>query len=157
MFGRLIWGLTEQWCVLSRSIVPTDSDSQHDKQLNSIAQRAARKMRRRFVHQIVTYSGQGTAMVVGCLRPYVLVNVSLFSGLTPEQLEQILTHELAHVYRLDPLTQVFQRLAESIMFFHPACGRHQSRGVAASRSLPVMNGSPASTPLWIMHTRCSDV
>lgn len=59
-------------------------------------------------------------MVVGWLRPVILLPASSLSGLTPAQLEAILAHELAHVRRYDYLVNVFQNLIETLMFYHPA-------------------------------------
>ncbi len=84
------------------------------------AKNAATSLHQTLATQITVYEGTGTAFVLGILRPVILVNASLLSGLTPEQLQQILVHELAHIYRLDPITQVIQRFVESILFFHPA-------------------------------------
>ncbi len=58
--------------------------------------------------------------VVGVLRPMVLLPVSLSTGLTPEQLSVMLTHELAHIRRYDHFVNLLQRLVEAILFFHPA-------------------------------------
>jgi TonB family protein len=41
-------------------------------------------------------------------------------GLTPEQLEAVLAHELAHIRRYDYLVNVLQMLAEALLFYHPA-------------------------------------
>jgi uncharacterized protein involved in exopolysaccharide biosynthesis/beta-lactamase regulating signal transducer with metallopeptidase domain len=57
--------------------------------------------------------------VVGWLRPVILLPASTIAGLTPDQLETILAHELAHVRRLDYLVNAFQCLVESLMFYHP--------------------------------------
>jgi hypothetical protein len=59
-------------------------------------------------------------VVVGWLRPVVLLPVSLISGFTPEQLSAILAHELAHIRRHDFVVNVLQRSVESILFYHPA-------------------------------------
>jgi beta-lactamase regulating signal transducer with metallopeptidase domain/uncharacterized protein involved in exopolysaccharide biosynthesis len=59
-------------------------------------------------------------MVIGWLKPVILLPASALSGLTPAQLEAILAHELAHVRRYDYLVNWFQTLAETLMFYHPA-------------------------------------
>ncbi len=59
-------------------------------------------------------------MVVGWLKPVVLVPASLFSGLSAAELEAILAHELAHVRRHDYLVNLLQNLAETLFFYHPA-------------------------------------
>lgn len=58
-------------------------------------------------------------MVVGWLRPVILVPVSAISGLTTWQLELILMHELAHVRRYDHLVNLFQVVIETLLFYHP--------------------------------------
>jgi beta-lactamase regulating signal transducer with metallopeptidase domain len=58
--------------------------------------------------------------VIGWLRPVILLPASALTGLTPEQLEAILAHELAHVRRLDCLVNVCQCALETLMFYHPA-------------------------------------
>jgi beta-lactamase regulating signal transducer with metallopeptidase domain len=59
-------------------------------------------------------------MVVGLIKPMILLPVGLAAGLTISQLESVLLHELAHIRRLDLLVNVFQRMVESFGFFHPA-------------------------------------
>jgi beta-lactamase regulating signal transducer with metallopeptidase domain len=58
--------------------------------------------------------------VVGVLRPAVLVPASALTGLTAQQLELILAHELAHVRRHDYLVNLLQSAAETLLFYHPA-------------------------------------
>jgi beta-lactamase regulating signal transducer with metallopeptidase domain len=58
--------------------------------------------------------------VIGWLRPVILAPVGVLCGLTPEQVEALLAHELAHVRRHDYLVNVLQGIAESLLFYHPA-------------------------------------
>ena len=57
---------------------------------------------------------------VGWLRPAILLPASAFTGLTPQQLEAVLAHELAHVRRNDYLVNVLQTGVETLLFYHPA-------------------------------------
>ena len=50
----------------------------------------------------------------------MLVPASSLSGLSAQQLEMILAHELAHIRRHDYLVNVLQSVAETLLFFHPA-------------------------------------
>lgn len=59
-------------------------------------------------------------MVIGVLRPLVLVPASVLSGLTPRQLELIIAHELEHVRRFDPVVNQLQCVVEAVFFFHPS-------------------------------------
>jgi beta-lactamase regulating signal transducer with metallopeptidase domain len=58
--------------------------------------------------------------VVGILRPTVLLPFTFATGLSANQIEMLLAHELAHIRRWDPLVNVAQRLIEALLFFHPA-------------------------------------
>lgn len=58
--------------------------------------------------------------VVGWLKPVILVPASAFAGLTPQQLEAVLAHELAHVRRHDYLVNLLQAAVETLLFYHPA-------------------------------------
>jgi beta-lactamase regulating signal transducer with metallopeptidase domain len=58
--------------------------------------------------------------VIGYFRPVLLLPVSALSGMSPQQLEAVIAHELAHIRRQDYLVNVFQQFAEILLFFHPA-------------------------------------
>lgn len=58
--------------------------------------------------------------VVGWLRPVILVPVSAFTGLSPQQIEALLAHELAHIRRHDYLVNLLQTAIETLLFYHPA-------------------------------------
>ena len=58
--------------------------------------------------------------VVGWLRPVILLPASALTGLTTEQLEAILAHELAHIRRHDYLINMLQTIVETLGFYHPA-------------------------------------
>ena len=59
-------------------------------------------------------------LVIGYLKPLILVPTGVLSGLTPQQLELILAHELAHIKRGDPFVNLVQHAAETLLFFNPA-------------------------------------
>jgi beta-lactamase regulating signal transducer with metallopeptidase domain len=58
-------------------------------------------------------------VMIGFLRPVILMPVAMFNNLTAEQLEAILLHELAHIKRNDYLLNIFQSIVETILFFNP--------------------------------------
>jgi beta-lactamase regulating signal transducer with metallopeptidase domain len=64
--------------------------------------------------------GLAQPVLVGIVRPTILLPASAVTGWTPEELEMVLLHELAHVRRWDNLVNLIQRLVESLLFFHPA-------------------------------------
>jgi len=57
---------------------------------------------------------------LGWLRPVVLLPVSALTALTPEQIELLIAHELAHVRRHDYLVNLIQTAVETVLFYHPA-------------------------------------
>ena len=59
-------------------------------------------------------------MVVGILRPVVLFPAASLLILSPDQLQAVLVHELAHVRRYDNLINLLQTVIETIFFYHPA-------------------------------------
>jgi beta-lactamase regulating signal transducer with metallopeptidase domain/NADPH-dependent 7-cyano-7-deazaguanine reductase QueF-like protein len=59
-------------------------------------------------------------VVVGYLRPVILLPVSLLTSLPAVQIEAILAHELAHVRRHDFVVNLLQTLVETLFFYHPA-------------------------------------
>ena len=70
---------------------------------------------------LIAASGRvASPIVVGVLRPMILLPISTVSGMSPAMIEWILLHELAHVRRFDNVVIVLQRIVESALFFHPA-------------------------------------
>ncbi|MFO0977432.1 MAG: M56 family metallopeptidase [Planctomycetaceae bacterium] len=59
-------------------------------------------------------------VVIGVLRPVVLIPVSMITGLSPEEFSSIISHELAHIRRFDLWINLIQRIVEAFLFFHPA-------------------------------------
>lgn len=58
-------------------------------------------------------------LVVGHLKPVILLPFGMLSGLSPAQLEAILLHELAHVRRHDFLINLMLSILEILLFYHP--------------------------------------
>lgn len=59
-------------------------------------------------------------LIIGHLRPVILIPVGALTGLTPEQIRAILLHELAHIRRYDFLINLILSGLEVILFYHPA-------------------------------------
>ena len=59
-------------------------------------------------------------MTIGALRAIVLLPVSAVTSLSPDELEVVFAHELAHIRRADFFWNLLQTLAETLFFFHPA-------------------------------------
>ncbi len=61
-----------------------------------------------------------TPQVFGWLRPILLLPAAAIAGLTPQQIEAVIAHELAHVRRHDYLVNLLQTVVESLLYYHPA-------------------------------------
>jgi bla regulator protein blaR1 len=61
-----------------------------------------------------------TPMVVGHLKPLILFPMGIINRLTPEEVEAILAHELAHIMRKDFIFNILQSIVEALFYFHPA-------------------------------------
>ena len=59
-------------------------------------------------------------VVIGYLRPAILVPAGMLAGLPAEHVEAILLHELAHIRRADYLVALIQSAIEGLLFYHPA-------------------------------------
>jgi bla regulator protein BlaR1 len=71
-------------------------------------------------------------MVMGWLRPVVILPASMLTCLSCAQLESLIAHELAHVRRYDYLINLLQTSIEVLLFFHP-CVKWISRQVRVER------------------------
>lgn len=75
------------------------------------------------IRQPVTILESGLAkvpLVIGHLKPVILMPLGLLTTLTPGEIEAILIHELAHIRRRDFLVNLLQSLMEIVFFFNPA-------------------------------------
>jgi len=59
-------------------------------------------------------------VVLGHLRPVILLPLGAVAGLSPALLEALLAHELAHIVRRDYLLNLGLAVAEVLFFYHPA-------------------------------------
>jgi beta-lactamase regulating signal transducer with metallopeptidase domain len=57
--------------------------------------------------------------VIGWFRPIVLLPVTAITGLSEEQLQSIIAHELAHIRNYDAFVNVVQIGIETLLFYHP--------------------------------------
>lgn len=57
---------------------------------------------------------------IGYLKPVIVLPLGLICQLPAAQVETILWHELAHIYRRDYIVNILQRMVEAIFFFNPA-------------------------------------
>lgn len=79
----------------------------------------------------LTPDAQGAPFAGGVLRPYVCLPASSCSRLTPDQLDAVLAHELAHVARRDVLFSNVLRLGADLLWPLPGVGLLTRRVLAA--------------------------
>ena len=60
-----------------------------------------------------------TPVVIGWLKPVILVPASVLLQINPKELETIITHELVHIRRCDALVNFAQSVVEILFFYHP--------------------------------------
>ncbi len=58
-------------------------------------------------------------MVIGHIKPIILLPVGIITGLPAREVEAVIAHELAHVKRYDYLINILQTIVESLLFFNP--------------------------------------
>jgi beta-lactamase regulating signal transducer with metallopeptidase domain len=74
-------------------------------------------IRRRFA--VVVRATGAAPFVFGLWKPTLVLPAALMTGLTPDQLEAVLLHELAHLRRYDDVVNFVQLVVEAILFFNP--------------------------------------
>ncbi|MCO5948295.1 M56 family metallopeptidase [Mucilaginibacter flavidus] len=75
------------------------------------------------IKQTVTLLESGIAkipLVIGYLKPVILIPVGLVNSMEQPEVEAILLHELAHIGRNDYLVNLLQSIMETLLFFNPA-------------------------------------
>lgn len=78
------------------------------------------RIKRRVV--LATSTRVSVPMVIGYLKPVIVIPLGLLTALPYDQIEAIILHELAHIRRHDYLVNIFQTCVETLFFFNPAVG-----------------------------------
>ncbi|MEZ6089208.1 MAG: M56 family metallopeptidase [Pirellulaceae bacterium] len=90
-----------------------------DEVLLSLLRGAASKLGIVRKLQLLVNTRIESPVVVGVLRSTIVIPTSFASGVSPELIEAIFAHELAHVRRFDYLINLVQSMIESLFFYHP--------------------------------------
>ncbi len=109
--GRALWHLH----VLRKSCEPVDPATL-DPLLRETLQRS--RTHRRVL--LCTSDFVRVPTAIGLLKPAVVIPRWVMRELSPEEVNQILLHELAHLTRWDDWTNLAQQLVKVVFFFHPA-------------------------------------
>src|SRR5579862_7076518 len=100
---------------LRQSFVPFDLN-QLDGRVTQTLKRC--QSQRRF--SLCTSENVEVPAAIGLVEPVIVLPKWLIQELSPEELEQILLHEFAHLRRRDDWTNLIQQLVKALFFFHPA-------------------------------------
>jgi beta-lactamase regulating signal transducer with metallopeptidase domain/predicted nucleic acid-binding Zn-ribbon protein len=84
----------------------------------TFAQLLARLNMRRPIQLLISHEID-SPMTAGCWKPMILMPAVMLTRLSPDLIEALLAHELAHIKRNDYLINLIQNLIEIILFFHP--------------------------------------
>ncbi len=109
--GGGLWWLDRFYLVQARP-----APAAWNTRLQDLAQRMGLSRR---VRLLVSDRAQ-SPLAMGWLKPAILLPASALLALSPDALEAVLAHELAHLRRNDYLANLLQTLAEALLFFHPA-------------------------------------
>ncbi|WP_207493554.1 M56 family metallopeptidase [Aridibaculum aurantiacum] len=58
-------------------------------------------------------------LTIGFLKPVILIPLASINHLSPQQMEAVLLHEIAHIKRMDYLLNILLSIVEAILFFNP--------------------------------------
>lgn len=61
-----------------------------------------------------------TPMMIGHMKPIILLPIGLVNQLDNDEVEAIICHEIAHIMRNDYLVNILQTLVEVLYYYHPA-------------------------------------
>jgi len=112
--SRLVLGYAGTvWLRRRRFMLPSES-------LRESARLIAQRIGLRVVPRIAYCSRVTQAITVGLLRPVVLLPSAWATEMSPTVLEAVIAHELAHIRRHDLWINLLQRVAEVLLFYHPA-------------------------------------
>lgn len=89
-------------------------------ELQAVAHGLAQRLGIRRVVGVYESSRVSVPVMIGWLRPVVLMPPAALAGLSLAQVEAIIAHEFAHIRRHDYLVNLLQTAVETALFFHPA-------------------------------------
>ena len=149
-FVRLTWGLWNLH-VLRKSLTPVELDLLDA----GMREKLARHGQYRPV-VVCTSDRVNTPTAVGLVSPAVVIPSWLLKELSPEDLNQTLLHELAHLRRWDDWTNLTQKIVMALFFFHPAVWWIEKkisleREMACDDAVLAESGSPRAYAACLVH------
>lgn len=111
---RLLFGWIRAHELARRNATPAGREWQR------AAARLSEALRLRRGVELLESAAVEVPTVIGFVKPVILLPVATLSGLSTDQIEMILAHELAHIRRHDFLINLLQAVVETLLFYHPA-------------------------------------
>lgn len=109
---RALWGWTQ-----ATSLRPAATSDVHPWQ--ALLSTLQQKMQMQRAIRLLESARISAPLVIGWLKPVILIPPSSVCGLDWHQAEMILAHELAHIRRHDYLFNLLQVMVETLLFYHP--------------------------------------
>jgi beta-lactamase regulating signal transducer with metallopeptidase domain len=94
-------------------------DSFPEEQLQSTMNHMIRRLKLNVKASTAESYHVQSPVTIGHLKPMVLFPIGIINQLTPNEVEAILTHELAHIVRRDYLANIIQSFIETLFYYHP--------------------------------------
>ena len=120
LLGMAFFALRFSGGVLQLHIYKTRGNSEMNKDWQTKFESLCDKLQIKQTVKLLQSNIVETPMVIGWLKPVILVPASVFLQITPQQLETIIAHELLHIRRRDYLVNFAQNFIEILFFYHPA-------------------------------------
>jgi bla regulator protein BlaR1 len=112
--AQLLTGLRGLQVLRKSSLIPIDQTWQ------AYIDQLANKMGIKRMVRLAESAIASAPMVIGHLKPLILMPVGLITALSTADIEAILVHELAHIRRRDYLINLVLKIMEIVFFFNPA-------------------------------------
>ncbi|MFQ5732223.1 MAG: M56 family metallopeptidase [Planctomycetaceae bacterium] len=90
------------------------------KNLTELLRAICRRLKFSTIPRLACSRRVAEAMVVGFFRPVILLPMAWATQMPADVLQSVLAHELAHIRRRDQWVNLLQRVAEVLLFYHPA-------------------------------------
>ncbi len=113
MVAKFIFDLDKTYKLVRRSVTPVS------EQIANIVTKLSNQYKMSRPIRILKSSLVNVPVVVGWLRPVILLPIAVTIGLEKNQLELIIAHEIAHIKRMDFAVNVTQSVVEICFFYHP--------------------------------------
>lgn len=113
MLVRLSFGMLQLFTLRTSGIYPPATP------LSDLLEKQKKQLQLTTPVRLLISAKAQVPMVIGFLKPVILMPVAVVAQMDTCQLETILLHELAHIKRHDYLVNILQTIVETILFFNP--------------------------------------